>query len=441
MVHQPYVKNTDEVKSMANIPSLSSEPYMTSKKDNYERILYQLKSYNAGAASQSFSDTWQKVGENILEFDDFGGQFKRKLTGEDVILAKAKGLKSNNEKIALVFNEVRNSMKWNGDDERYTDDGTSEAWEKKIGNSTEINLMVYHLLKKAGVKVFPMLVSTRENGRANPAYPSRYQFNRTVTYFPIDSNQFYVLDATSKYNVYNETPTELLNGFGFYMDKDNKVYDMVFLQNPSPVRQNVMVNAEIKPDGKVTGTAQVNSFGYKREFIVKKYKTDGEKKYIDYLRDDDNNLKIAGIKFDNMEVDSLPLTQNIDFTLDLTGTDENYIYLSPNLFSGLRSNPFLSENRFTDIDFGYRSNYSINGNYKIPSGYKADAMPKNISMSMPDKSISFRRIVAEQDGSIIIRYVIDFKKSIYFKEVYPEFHEFFKKMTEMMSEQIVLKKG
>ncbi|HEY2582319.1 MAG TPA: DUF3857 domain-containing protein [Mucilaginibacter sp.] len=441
MVHQPYVKNTDAVKSMANIPSLNNEPYMSSKKDNYERILYQLQSYNAGAASQSFSDSWKKVGEDEMDYTDFGGQFRRKLAGEDVIIAKAKGLKSDDEKIALIFDEVKNAMKWNEEDERYTEDGTSEAWDKKIGNSTEINLMVYHLLKKVGLKVFPMLVSTRENGKANPAYPSEYQFNRTVTYFPIDSNRFYILDATSKYNVYNEIPRVLLNGFGFYMDKDNQVYEMVFLQNVSPVRQVVMVNAEIKPDGKINGTAQVSSFGYNRAFAVKKYKTDGEKKYIDYLRDDDNNLKISSLKFDNMEVDSLPLTQNIDFTLDLAGSDEHYIYLNPNLFSGLRSNEFLSENRFTDIDFGYRNNYSINGIYKIPAGYKTDAMPKSASMTMSDNSISFRRIVAEQDGSIVVRYTIDFKKSMYFKENYPEFYAFFKKMNEMMNEPVVFKKG
>jgi hypothetical protein len=60
---------------------------------------------------------------------------------------------------------------------------------------------------------------------------------------------------------------------------------------------------------------------------------------------------------------------------------------------------------------------------------------------MPDKSISFKRIVAEQDGSIAIRYVISYQKSVYFKENYPEFYAFYKKMHEMLNEQIVLKKG
>lgn len=441
MVNQPYVTNTPTLKAIANIPSLRDEPYMTSVKDNAERILYQLSSINAGANSRDFSDTWTKVGENEIKYDDFGGQLKKRLTGEDVILTKAKALKSENEKIAFIFNEVKSTMKWNEEDERYTDEGTATAWTNKIGNSTEINLILYHLLQKAGLKVYPMLVSTRENGKVNPAYSSNYQFNRTVAYIPVDSTRNYILDATNKYNVYNETPSNLLNGFGFYIDDDNKKYDLVFLQKIEPVRQIVLINAEIKADGKMSGTAQLNSFSYNRFNAAEKYKKDGEKKYMDYLREDDNNLKISALKFENMEVDTLPLMQNIDFNLALTGSDDNYIYFSPNLFTGLHSNPFLNENRATDIDFGYRNNYSINGIYKIPAGYKIDAMPKSSSMTMSDNSIIFKRIVAEQDGSIVVRYSIVYKNASYFKENYPEIHDFFKKMHEMLNEQIVLKKA
>ncbi|MDB5018709.1 MAG: hypothetical protein JWQ84_3541, partial [Mucilaginibacter sp.] len=307
MVNHPFVKNTDDIRSMANIPSLHDEPYMSSRKDNLDRILYQLGSINAGALSKSFSDTWTKVGEEEIDFDDFGGQLRRKLEGEELIMNKAKSIKSNDEKIAYIFNEVKNNMKWDDHDERYTNDGTVKAWQKKIGNSTEVNLILYHLLSKAGIDAYPMLVSTKKNGKVNPAFTSRYQFNRTVAYIPIDSNRNYILDATGKYNIYNETPASLLNGYGFYMDKENKKYELVFLQKTNPVRQVAVINADIKPDGKINGTAQLNSFSYNRINAVARYKTDGEKKYIDYLRDDNNNLKISSIKFENMEVDTLPL--------------------------------------------------------------------------------------------------------------------------------------
>ncbi|WPU98615.1 DUF3857 domain-containing protein [Mucilaginibacter sp. cycad4] len=426
--------------AMANIPSVKEEPYMDAINDNSERILFQLLSVR-GTFMHSFSDTWTKVGENVVKWEDFGEQFNRKLAGEETIIAKAKTFKTDDEKIAYIFNQVKNTMKWDESYDKTTNDGTVKAWEKKTGNSTEVNLILYHLLQKAGLKVYPMMVSTRKHGRINPAYPNSYQFNNTVAYIPVDSAKHYVLDATSKYNLYNQIPYTYLNSFGFLINKADNVYDMTFLQNTDPVRQVVLINAEIKPDGKMAGSADISSFAYNRINVVRDYKTDGEKKYIENLCSNNNSLKISSLKIEDIDIDTLPLRQNINFNLDLTGSDDNYIYFNSNLFTDLKKNPFLNENRTTDINFGYRDNYAITGIFKLPAGYKVDALPKSVSMATPDNSIVFKRMVAEQDGQIMVRLNIDHKKTIYFKEEYADFHEFCKKMYEMINEQIVLKKS
>jgi len=430
-------------RGLANIKSLPDEAYMSSDVDNLQCLLFHLSVVKpiGGGFSQTRADTWAKLGGILADDDDFGAQLKKKLTNEDAIISKAKTLKTNAEKIAYIFNEVKNTMKWDGNDEWYTNDGTSKAWDRKSGNSAEVNLILYHLLNASGVRAYPMVVSTRDHGKVYPAFTFLYQFNRAVVYIPVDSTKRYILDATNKYNIYTETPDNLLNSYGLYIDKENKVFDLIFLKRDLPVRQLTLINAEIKADGKMSGTTQISSPAYARVNSIKRYKDDGEKKYVDYLRDNDNNLNISAIKFDNMDDDTAPLIQNIDFTLDLTSSDGNYIYFNPNLFTGLYSNPFLSEERLTDIDFGYLKDYIINGSYKIPAGYKVDALPKNTTMTLPDKSISFKRIVAEQDGNVVVSYTISHKKSIYFKEDYPYFHDFYKKMHELLNEQIVLKKS
>jgi hypothetical protein len=431
-----------ELRALANVPSLRDEPFMSSFNDNVQSLRFQLVSLRPiGGFAKTGSDTWAKVGGTLIDDDDFGGQLKRKVNGEEAIIGKAKSLKTNDDKISYIFHEVRNAMKWNGGDDWYTIDGTYRAWENKTGNSTEINLILYHLLKQSGVDAYPMVVSTRENGKVDPFYTSLAQFNRAVVYVPVDSTRNYVLDATGKYNMYNETPDELLNSSGLYIDKSKNLYDIVQLKRGVPVRQTILITGEIKPGGKLEGTAQISSNSYNRINTINRYKTDGEKKYIDYLRNDDNNLKISALKMDNMEVDTLPLMQNIDFNLELAGSDENYIYLNSNLFTPLKKNPFLSENRMTDVDFAYPRNYSVNGVYKIPAGYKIDALPKSVSMTMPDKSFSFKRFAAEQDGMVTIRYTISYNVAEYSKEKYPDLFEFFKKMNEMLNEQIVLKKS
>jgi hypothetical protein len=434
--------NDKNLRAMANVHSLPSEPFMSSDVDNLQCIRFQLTGIRpTGSFHQSFLDTWAKVGGMLADDEDFGKQLKRKLANEEEIINKAKSIKVADEKIAYVFNEVKSRMKWNNIDSWETNDGVKTAWEKKTGNSAEVNLILYHLLKQGGVNAYPMVVSTRPHGKVNPAYPFVYQFNRAVVYVPVDSVTHYIIDATNKYNTFNETPANLLNSYGLYIDKENEKYDIEFLANTKPTFKSVALEAEITPDGKMNGDVIINNYSYNRASDLKEYDTDGEKKFIEYLKDKDNTLSIASLKMENMAVDSLPLVERANFKVDLTGSDGNYIYFKPNLFSSFRSNPFLSENRFSDIDFGFMNNLTITGSFKMPAGYKADALPKSVSMITPDKSITFRRIVAEQEGAILVRYTINYSKSIYFKEDYPSLHEFYKKLFEMMNEQIVLKKS
>ena len=221
----------NETRAMANVPSLPDEAYMSSFRDNVQALRFQFVSVKPlGGFARTHSDTWAKVGGILIDDDDFGGQLNRKLSNEDVIINKAKALKTDDEKIAYVFNEVKNTMKWNDIDDWYTTDGTSHAWDSKTGNSAEINIILFHLLKKSGVEVYPMVVSTREHGRVVPFYTSTAQFNRTVVLAPVDSAKQYVLDASGKYNMYNETPAELLNSSGLYIDKSKNVYDMFFIK-------------------------------------------------------------------------------------------------------------------------------------------------------------------------------------------------------------------
>jgi hypothetical protein len=434
-----YEKTT---RALANIKALPDEPYMTAEIDNMQRIVFQLVSVKpVDGMVKSYSDTWGKVGGILIEDEDFGDQLKRKLKDEESIISKATTLKTSDEKIAYLFKLVKDGMKWNDVDRWYTIDGTVKAWESKVGNSAEINLILYHLLKQSGVDAYPMVVSTKDHGKVDRYYTSLSQFNRAVVYIPVDSTKNYVLDATGKYNIYNETPANLLNSTGLYINKTAKEYNTVFLEKANPVKQAITINAEIKPGGKIEGTANISSTSYNRISAIERFKKDGEKKYIDYLRDNDNSLKISALKFENMEVDTLPLTQTATFNLETTGSDENYIYLNPNLFSSFKTNPFLSENRVTDIDFVNLKSYYINGTYKLPAGYKVDAIPKNVTLTMPDGSISFNRFIAQDNDNIVIRYTVKYNKIRFLKSEYPEFHDFYKKMYEMFNEQVVLKKG
>jgi hypothetical protein len=438
-VNQPFTKNfgdstaITQIKALSNVPSLPDEPFTRSRRDNTQRVVFKFY------ALKNTGDNWNDLVRSTLLEGFFGNDFRKTLMGEKEITTNANNLSAKQDKIAFLFNEVKNDMRWDKTDNITARTDIKPIWVNKESNSTEINLILLHFLQKAGIKSYPMLVSTRTNGKVNFNYPDQNQFNRIVIYIPMDSTSYYILDATDKYNSFNEIPEDLLNTLGVYFDEAAIQYKLVYIEEKSPVSQSVFVNAEIG-QGTVNGTAEMTSYSYKKANLLKNYNLTGEKKYKDSLKGSSDNMKIASFNMENAKTDTLPLVQKIGFAADLTGSDGMYIYFSPSLFSPYSKNPFSREMRFADIDFGYCNKYSINEIFKIPAGYKIDALPKSVNMMMPDSSITFKRKIVDQDGTIVARYVIDFKKSIFPKDDYQEFHTFFRKMYEMLNEQVVLKK-
>jgi hypothetical protein len=60
---------------------------------------------------------------------------------------------------------------------------------------------------------------------------------------------------------------------------------------------------------------------------------------------------------------------------------------------------------------------------------------------MADRGVLFKRMLEKQDGYISLRYEINIKRTRFQRSEYPDLREFFKKMYEMLDEQIVLKRS
>lgn len=428
----------------SNLHSFVTEPFVAPGNMNFQYVMFQLRSVNfSGSYTQYASnDTWFKISRTLALDDDFGGQLNANLANQDTLLEHVSAFNTNDDKIAYLFDAVKKNMKWTGDDRWYTDAGVHKAWNKKLGNSTEINLILYNLLTKAHIKAFPMAVSTRDNGTISPHYASLGQINKAVVYIPVDSTKYYVLDASNKYNVYNNVPIELLNTYGVSIEKTWPLINchLIFLKNELPAQQIIFVSGEIKPDSKVSGVATISNYSYIRASHQEQYDKVGESKYTDILRGDDNKIRITELGFENMKTDTLPLIEKFNFNVDMASSDDKYIYFKPNLFSSFKSNPFLSEQRQSDIDFGNCSTYNILGRYKLPVNYTIESVPLGTILRTEDKSIIFTRNTNIENGFFQVKYKISFTRSIFKAEEYIALRDFYKKMFELLNEPIVLKR-
>ncbi|MEO7311618.1 MAG: DUF3857 domain-containing protein [Chitinophagaceae bacterium] len=421
---------------MRDIPALRDEPYQAGLKDYYQRVDFQLSAYNPpGGISRSYRTTWEKLTEELLEAEWFGQQIKKNIPGVDDLKVMVKLAGTDKEKLSLIYKYVQKNMDWNYSNSRGSSDGIKQAWDKKSGTSGEINLILLSLLKDAKIKAYPMLVSTRDNGIVNTAYPFLDQFNSVYVYAETDSNVF-VLNAADKYNPPGLLPYDVQLTQGFIVDPKQGGFASIS-DYQKRLKHTIALHIEVDDKAAIKGEALINSFEYAKNIRTRTYKN-GKLKEV--LADNSGiSLKIDSIAVKNLTDDALPFEQKVDFTGQLQSSGE-YTFIPYNLFAGFDKNPFVSEKRQTDVDFDFNQNYTIMGSYTLADNFEFDDLPKNMSMIMPDTSIVLTRIMQKDENTLNFRIVMDFRRPQYSAEEYPDLKEYYKKMYAVLGEQIVIKK-
>ncbi|HSN08827.1 MAG TPA: DUF3857 domain-containing protein [Hanamia sp.] len=422
---------------MQNIPALRDEPYMGAEKDYLQRIVSQLSriDYPDGRSDEVMS-TWPKLTEELLNDEDFGLQLKKNLPHTKDLDDALKNVTDDYQKMFVIHDYVRKNMNWNGNENIYSSDGIKSAWDKKSGSNAELNFILIDLLRDAGLKAFPLLVSTKDNGTVNTIYPFLDQFNNAMTCVLIGDKR-YVLNAADKYNPANLIPYDVLNNEAFVVDKEYGGW--IKLTNSKDRWKNfVSIYANIDSSDLMEGKATIYSYGYSKNPRVKEWEED-KSSFKDRFTKSFSAMKVKDIEVKNENADTLPLEQKLDFSLPLNSSGE-YKYFTLNLFQGLEKNPFIADDRKTDIDFNYPKFYTIMGKIDIPEGYQFEELPQNIKMIMPDTSIVMERLIQPGENSINFRITLNFAHSYYPASSYPAFHEFYKQLFSKLNEQIVIKK-
>ena len=425
---------------MHNLPGIKDEPYMGSAKDYMQRIDFKMMQVRFNEMNVvDLNVKWEDVIKRSLTNDeDFGKQLLATVKEAKPMLDQAKQITAEEARMNFIYNQIRKTINWNGDERYvYTDNGIIKTWQTKTGNVADINLLLINLLKEAGIKTVPILFSTRNNGLTIPKYPGVDQFNTVMAYVAL-GDKIFVLDATDKGINYKIIPEKIANTNGFIVEGENGKWKNI-VAGKSKYKVMAAVQGEIDEAGNMKGTGLVNCYDYARAQRVKEWLDDKQKFKDDYFIKSYPGLQIEDIIVNNVEADSLPLEQKIKFSSQLNSSGE-YRYFSVNLFSDLEKNPFISDTRISDVDFGVQQEYILFGNYTIPPDYIFEGIPENISMTTPDNDIIFNRTTQVESNLLNVRMTIDFKTPFYSVGSYPEFREFYKKLFDKLNEQVVIKK-
>jgi len=418
---------------MQEIPGLDREPFMSCSKDYLQRIDFQLRAVNG----QPLLSTWEKLVETLLEEESFGLQIKKNVYKNTTLPAELKKLTEPIDQLNTILNFVKREVTWNGKSSMWAQEGIKNAVDKHSGNSADLNLLLISLLRDAGFKTYPVLVSTRNNGKINTTYPFLYQFSDVYVYTEVNGKA-HIIDASNYTNPVTQIPWDVQFTEGLLVDKQ-----MAQFINLGDITHRfklvVSILGDISIDGKLNGNANILAYDYAKDERLKSLRQ-GEKKYMaDYFNNPHPDFKFDSLKYKNKEIDTLPLDNAVQFSGNLTSSGD-YMFYSPNFLMELEKNEFISDKRFTDVEFGYTQYFNMYTTIRFPSGLELEELPKNIKMIMPDTSVILQRFVSKTENTVAMRYSLEIKRPTFYADEYAFFKEFYAKLFEILNEQIVFKK-
>lgn len=422
-----------------NIPPFKAESYVSTARNHISRIQFQLRSikYSETNITRVIKD-WYSTASELMKDEDFGLPLNedndwlkdelKKLDHADA-LQKAKNI--------YVF--VRDNFTCNDLDNKWLTQSLKKTFQSKVGSVGDINVLLAAMLKKAGLQVVPVMLSTTDNGIVNEEVALLIQYNYVVVKAEIGGGH-YLLDASRPRLGFGLLAPDCYNGSGRQIQQipelltmsSDSISDYIFTTVSLTNDESSSISGNyLSTLGKYSSLSLRNKMASKTSGEVYKELTEGYPQ---------------GFTFSNISIDSLkqydfPVSVKYDLKIKEEELEQDIIYFNPMLNDGYEKNPFASEERLYPVEMPYCMNETYLLTMDIPKGYSVEELPKSARVHFNETEGGFEYIIAKQGNQIMLRSKIFFKKATFTPDDYEVLRNFFGFIVKKHAEQIVFKKN
>ncbi|MEO6347471.1 MAG: DUF3857 domain-containing protein [Aquaticitalea sp.] len=405
---------------MKDIPAFNEEEYMTSSNNYLARIEYELKTFRGfDGIVKNYTKTWKTVDSELKNDKDIGRQLNKSSVAKGLLDGLIVNEKDPLTKAKAIYKYIQDTYVWNGKYDIFKEVSIKNLIDNKSGKVSEINILLHNLLDEYGIEVFPVLLSTRNNGFATKIFPILTDFNYMIVQAKIDGKT-YLLDATEKYASFGELPFRCLNQYGRLLDFDTGSYWIdINAAIPSFIHYKVelYLTSEAELQGKITKKAT----GY-HALPLKQAYFENKKDYLKSRMDKYPNIDFLEYKVLTEDRTDFEFNEVFEVKQDAEITGNN-IYLNPFLFKFFTENLFKLQERTYPIDFGYKDSFLYTIKIVLDKSYEVLEYPKDLTLKLPNNSGALLLTSKIEGNTIQLYFKITFNEPIY----NPEFYDYIKK--------------
>ena len=423
---------------MKDIPALKEEPFITNMEDYYAMIRFQVKGIQPPTSSyQSFARSWAELaGDYKKEVDwDKKSQIKDLLK---VVTPAVNQADSPQEKIVVLYQFLSNNIEWDGTYSFLPEQKLEDCFTNSKANSGELNLLLIALANQFDIEAYPMLISTRSNGKMIPWNQDLSQFNHVIAIVKIGEDM-QAFDVGDPLRPMSHPRINALNQQGWIADPAKPQW--VGIPNPGN-KSTQMFQLSINESGNMIGNFSGRYEGYttisSRRSIqskgAKAYLTESMRAHLPEITIDQENIK-------NVEEVNHPLSITFNCEIaDMIQENGDFLYISPVLLPEYTENPLKLEERTFPVDLAHTANDRYILMLDIPEGYAVEELPEKIRMTLPNSGAIFDFSCIEIGNKVKVTSTLRFSQVEFLPAEYKALKNFFNLIIEKQEEQIVLKK-
>jgi hypothetical protein len=418
---------------MRNVPAFKDESFITSSNDYIIKLNFQLAAYRKSDASwEPFLSTWPKLCEGLFESDYFGDYIKScERAAKDIVTDNKLDTMSITNRCKWIDNYMKTNFEYNDIESFLSRQSCKQLLEKKSGSSADLNLMAVGFLRAAGIQADPVILSTRDHGKIQSAFPFIDAFNYAVALANIDST-LYIIDVTEPLLNFREVPIRCLNDEGMIVRKDRDEwidFESTFM---SDNRHEVELVLNPTLDS-VSAQVKLTSTGYEALKKRKLFKTDYKKLAEDLMGK--NYLSYDSITCANLTDTKQPFELYFSRPYEVEQVDGNLL-IDPCCGMIITENPFMQPERSYPIDFTYKFSKTYSIKINIPKGYQVLSKPENFVVNNKKTRIVYT--INSDDKSLTVIALYQFKNDVYPAEDYKELKQYYDNIISRFNQKIIL---
>lgn len=423
---------------MKDVPELKPESFTSTLENHIAKMEFQLVSQNDPLQYRSYRSSWTNLTKELLEAEYFGADLKsgNGWLGDEMKIILA-GAQTDEQKARRIYQFVRDGFSCTNYARYAAEQSIKSVFKARKGTVSEINLLLTAMLRYAGIKADPVLLSQSDRGYVYDMYPMMSRFNYVITQAQINDRPVY-LDGTHSGLGFGRLLPGCYNGHARVVNEEATPLYLVADSLKERKVTALFLNAGSK--SLWVGSVNYNPGYYESYMLRNRIKEKGREEFFKTVQKDlGSDFTIVKNRVDSLANYDEPIA--ISYELEYAPEKADILYINPMFGEGYKKNPFKSAERLYPVEMPYTMDETYVLTLAVPEGYVVDELPKQIIAKYDEEGASFFEYRIQQSGEIIsLRSRIKLARAYYEPDEYAGLREFFNMVVKKHNEQIVFKK-